>query len=293
MGCLGIHNSICPKDQLLPWSPPMTIIIGASCENGKNGIAIADRMLTAGDLSMAFEHDVPKINRLCTSCVALTAGSALSPADMLRDVRLGLVEKRSPVVSDVLKCVKEKFLQVRNQKLEEELFKPRGLTIEEFRRNQQTLDQTVVLRLDRALEEYELDLHIVLVGVDSYGAHIYYIFNPGSSETFSQIGFCSLGTGERHADTVFVTNKYTPTFSLRKALAIGYEAKKRAEMASGVGRETDIAIMNESGISMVTKDGMAALDKIYNRKIEGTASINKELEQEILSMKTEEMFERG
>jgi len=61
MDGLRAHSSIYRREGLLSRSPLMTIIIGVSCENGKKGIAIADRMLTAGDLSMAFEHDVPSV----------------------------------------------------------------------------------------------------------------------------------------------------------------------------------------------------------------------------------------
>lgn len=267
----------------------MTIIIGASCDGGKKGIALADRMLTSGDLTMAFEHDVPKITTLCENCVALTAGSALAPTDVFRPAIQRLADKRTPAISDILACVKEEFVKIRNGEAEELLFRPRGLTITQFYQIQASLDDNVVLRLDRGLEEYKLDLHVLLVGVDSVGAHIYYVFNPGTSQTFSALGFESLGTGERYAESTFVANRYNPMLPMNKALFIAYEAKKQAEGASGVGKTTDIAIVDEKGIHFVSPQGMEKLDNAYKMKMQLTSPTRKELDDAIEGLSLKEL----
>jgi 20S proteasome alpha/beta subunit len=262
---------------------PMTIIIGATCDGGKTGIAVADRMLTSSDLSMAFEHDVPKITRLCDNCVALTAGSALAPTDVFKPAIQRLADKRTPAIGEILECVKEEFVRIRNGEAEDLLFKPRGLTISQFYQVQSRLDENVILRLDRGLEEYSIDLHVLLVGVDSVGAHLFYVMNPGVSRTFSNIGFCNLGTGERYAESTFVANRYNPMLTLNRALFIAYEAKKQAEGASGVGKTTDITVVDREGIHTVSATGMRKLDETYNTKMQLTSPQKKELDEMIES----------
>jgi len=54
----------------------MTICIGSTCNSSKVAVVASDRMITTGDLTVAFEHDVPKITKLTDNCLALTAGAA-------------------------------------------------------------------------------------------------------------------------------------------------------------------------------------------------------------------------
>jgi hypothetical protein len=53
---------------------------------------------------------------------------------------------------------------------------------------------------------------------------------------------------------------------LKDALYIAFEAKKRAELAGGVGQMTDIMIIDEGGIHRVAEGAIRILDEIYNDK---------------------------
>lgn len=56
----------------------MTICIGVVCQNRKRAIFASDRMLTSPGLSVEFEHNEPKFEKLSLTCVGLSAGEANS-----------------------------------------------------------------------------------------------------------------------------------------------------------------------------------------------------------------------
>lgn len=49
----------------------MTICIGSLCDGGKSVVFAADRMVTAGYLSLEFEHPERKIEKIKDFCVVI------------------------------------------------------------------------------------------------------------------------------------------------------------------------------------------------------------------------------
>ena len=259
----------------------MTICIGAICDRASKIVAVADRMLTAGDLTVAFEHEERKMTKLSPNCIALTAGSALAPTDLFRGVIAEIPQGATPPVVQVAEAVKNKYAAVRRKRIEDSHFHIRGFNMEWFYQNQGRLSEAVVLRLERAIEQYKLDIHTLVVGVDTSGGHIYQVYPPGVVECFDAVGYAAIGTGERHADSVFIAYRHTPQRPLREVLYYSYEAKKKAEIAVGVGQSTDIAIIGDSGVSFLPQETVRALDKIYKKKMEIQTERNEEVRRMI------------
>jgi len=225
-------------------------------------------MITTGDLTVAFEHDVPKITQLTGNSLALTAGPALIHTDLFREVKKTIHAGATPPINEIVDKIKKEYLAIRNRQVEERFFKVRGFNIEWFMQNQRALVPEIALRLDQQLERYSFDLSILIAGVDGSGAHLYLVYPPCCSECFEALGYCSIGTGERHADSTFITYRYTPSISVKEALYITYEAKRKAEIAVGVGRSTDMAIISERGIQFLRSEILEMLKHIYEVKIE-------------------------
>ena len=242
----------------------MTICIGVICEERKKAIVALDRMLTSRALSVQFEHDETKFDQLSDTSLALTAGEALTPTKLFRDVRSKV--KPTSSLSDICDIVKEVFLEYKLQRVEEKYFKPRKLSISKFYAIQKQLNPDVVRRLEMLLEREVFNVEILLVGVDRSGAHIYQISDPGTSECFDSLSFHAIGSGLPHAMSTLISYNYTPCIELKKASYIIYEAKKNAERAPGVGKTTDMAIINEKEIKFLSDDEIGELDKIYKEK---------------------------
>jgi hypothetical protein len=59
---------------------------------------------------------------------------------------------------------------------------------------------------------------------------------------------------------------YTSKISLNKAIWLSYEAKRRAESAPGVGKGTDMCVIDNCGINRVSEEVLKTLDKMYEEK---------------------------
>lgn len=264
----------------------MTICIVGICDsvNGtaKTAIAIADRMVTAGDTE--FEQAAfSKIIKLAANCVVLSAGSALVPTELFNATRTKFSGIPTPPIFDVVQEIKRNYVRLRTIRAEERYFRPLGLSVKDFVENQRSLDSTLVIRLSKYLEEARLGgragLQILVAGIDTTGSHIHCVVDPGTSECFDSIGYCSIGSGERHADSALIVNDYHVAMPVKRALYLIYEAKKRAEVAPGVGRMyTDVAIVNDSGIMNLTVNQIQELQKIFDKHNEIEIKCRDEME---------------
>ena len=247
----------------------MTICIGTLCEKRKVAIFASDRMLTNPTLSVEFEHDEPKYQLLSKNSVLLTAGEALPPTEMCREITSEVEKKASPRINDIVNIVCEKFRECKMNRIEEKYFKPRGFSMEEYLQLQKHLNENVILRLEQAIESAEMNMALIVAGVDNLGAHIFDIRDPGHAECYDRIGFHAIGSGLPHAIATFISFNYTPNIDLKKAMYITYEAKKHAERAPGVGKTaTDIGIISDKGIKVIKSEETKKLEEIFLEKMD-------------------------
>lgn len=164
-----------------------------------------------------------------------------------------------------METLKGVFQEIREKHIVDEILRPRtGLaSLASWRREQRTLNDVIVMDLNERISHYRLGLSLLLAGVDTEG-HIITIGSPGTYRSFDNLSFCCMGMGDRHADNVFAWYRYSQAFSLNDALYIPFEAKKRAEMAGGVGQSTDILVIDRKGIKKVEMPTTGALEEIYN-----------------------------
>lgn len=240
----------------------MTQLIGAICENGKKVIALSDRMVSTGDMTLAFEQPLIKAVAISQRSVVMTAGTVHEP-DLLRQAKERAKGKdRIIEIADVLKEVYQEF---REEHVVDEVLRPlAGIkSFEEWHGKQRSLHDGLVMDLNQGIANCRLGLSLLLAGVDKIG-HLIRIDDPGIYRSFDNLSYCCIGMGDRHADNVFAWYKYSSTFPLNEALYIGFEAKKRAEMTGGVGRSTDILIIDEYGIKEICPESVNLLEEIYH-----------------------------
>jgi hypothetical protein len=255
----------------------MTICIGLVCQNREQAIFVSDRMLTSPGLSVEFEHNEPKFEKLSSTCIGLSAGEAMPVTELFDEVRQRVASKASPTIKEIADSVAESLRKCKMKLVEEKYFLPRGLTIETYLQAQRHLNENVVLRLERAIEVERFGMISLVVGFDNAGAHIYEVSDPGHSECYQRLGFHAIGSGLPHAISTFISHDFTPNMDLNKALYVSYEAKKNAENAPGVGDATDMGIISEDGIRILSEDELNTLAKIFDEKkrvfSESTSSI--------------------
>ncbi|MBX9777079.1 MAG: hypothetical protein K2Y71_22090 [Xanthobacteraceae bacterium] len=90
-------------------------------------------------------------------------------------------------------------------------------------------------------------LSVIIVGIDPNGPHINVVETSeyGQIDTgcYDSIGFAAIGAGGRHARAEFLAAGHTYRTPLPEALWNVYLAKKRSEVAPGVGSATDMYMM--------------------------------------------------
>lgn len=242
----------------------MTQLVAAicHCENNSAVIGVTDRMLSSSDMTLTFERDEPKLETITNKIAVLTAGTIDEP-DLIRDVRAKARGKE--YVREVAELFKEAYQDLRIKHIEDEILNPlAGLkSFKEYQEKQKILHDALVLDLNERIRKYDVGLTLLLIGLDDQGGHIIHVANPGIWRSYDNLGFLCLGMGDRHADNVFAWYKYTPSIPLGDAVYIAFEAKKKAETAGGVGRATDMIIIDKTGIKMVEQQTTTELEEVY------------------------------
>lgn len=255
------------ENDRIPKGAIMTQLVGAICEDGQKVITVSDRMVSTGDMTLAFEHPRTKAIRISDRAVVLTAGTIHEP-DLIRQAREEA--KGKDEIIGIAHVLADVYQQIREKYLVDRILRPQtGLTsFAEWNAEQKKLHDHVVVGLMDQIAKFGLDLILLLAGVDDAG-HLIVIANPGTHSSYDNLSFCCVGMGDRHADNVFAWYKYSQMLPLNDALYIAFEAKKRAEMAGGAGPSTDIAIIDKEGIQRVKSETIATLEKIYHAKESG------------------------
>ena len=88
------------------------------------------------------------------------------------------------------------------------------------------------------------NMSIIVAGIDPTGPHIFIVDtnqnNNVDTGRYDFIGYATIGGGARHANAHFLTAGHAWYTPLPEALWNTYLAKKRAEVAPGVGETTDL-----------------------------------------------------
>jgi len=263
---------------------PVTICIGAICEAGKDPkvIVASDRMITAGHLAIQFEHDVPKLETIHPTCVALTAGSIVHTG-IFDEAKKKIQELKEPTISQIAEIVKNQYIREKKKRAEDSLLGHRGMKIADVYSGKIPIE--LLVRLDSEIDAIRIELEALVCGVDKEGGHIYHIrdvptgMRMGLLDCYDLLGYMAIGSGAPHAATTFITFKYVPTMPSNKAIHIVYEAKKASEVAPGVGKEVDIAVIDKKGIHKLSQNTMDQLKNIYNKRRELLAIPQEEIEK--------------
>ncbi len=239
----------------------MTQLVAAICDDGQKVITVSDRMVSSGDMTLTFEHSDRKAQAITSHSAILIAGTMHEP-DLIRDLRLKA--KGKDRIRDIADTCVGLYQELRVNHIQDEILRRNGLSsFEEYQRKQKILHDSMILEINDAVKKYDLGLTLMLVGVDNE-AHILHIGNPGAWRSFDNLGYCTVGMGERHADNVFAWYRYSRNMPLRQALHIAFEAKKKAEVAGGVGQASDIMIIAKQGLRIVKEGTVKQLEDIYN-----------------------------
>jgi hypothetical protein len=200
-------------------------------------------MLTAGDIE--FEPNVKKIRYFTSSCAAMIAGDANLQSEIVQAVHLALKERIEAAkewipISDIARTYKREVDNAVRRIVEDRILAPFALTMEDFVKNQKDFSADFVRDVQTEVLNFEAPaVEAIIAGIDATGAHIY-TASTNSIQCHDAVGFAAIGGGYWHANSQMMAFNYTPENSLPDALMMVMFAKKRAEIAPGVGDATDM-----------------------------------------------------
>jgi 20S proteasome alpha/beta subunit len=217
----------------------LTVGIAAICRMGADPFIVgaADRMLTAGDIE--FEHPEPKVMPLASRIVALFAGDVTAHLSIYTAARAEIGRSSVLDVATAAEIVGAAYREYRGRVAERRILTPLGLTMDTFFARQRDLTTEVATQVTRALAAQSADVETIVAGVDDRGGHVFLIADPGQVTCYDGIGFAAIGNGSRHAASHLLQLGYTPRVPFPRAAVLVHVAKKRAEVAPGVGPTTD------------------------------------------------------
>lgn len=248
----------------------MTICIAANCAKGEAVVVASDRMLSAPFLTLEFDHPDAKIDLISQTCVALTAGDALTAHDVLA-AGPGLAgQLQNPLIQHFADHVRQKFVESRRRLANEQILEPRGLSFESFYRHGgiSQLPPDLAMLLDNHIQQMRLEVSIIVAGIDQGGAHIYDIEDPGTSYCYDRVGYHAIGSGHRHALLTLVAHSQHVNTGLNQTIFNVYCAKRASEIAPGVGLATEMRVITRTGgVKSLSSEELSGLAPLYDKRM--------------------------
>lgn len=190
-------------------------------------------------------------------------------------------------VSNIIKSV------IRKQK-EEIVAKYTFKTLDKFIADSNGNAGTIPLELKEGvyaeLTKFEFNCQALVIGfnVNSEGS-IYSIDENGTLSKISDEFCSSIGTGEPFSQIYFDQHDYDVQCSLSQGLFFAYSAKKSAEFHTGVGKKTDIIVLQAGEpVKEITSESneMSILEECYKTEQEEI----KKVQDQIANKITQEVF---
>ena len=254
---------------------PVTICIAAICQfpgdhlGGPYAvIAACDRMMTTEDIQ--FEPPQSKVFEFASNVVALVAGETDAQIEVCNHTFRELTESLPQSVEAIVDVYCRQLAAYNQRQAERTILAPFGLTFKSFLDHQQPIDPEISDHLFRKIDREGAKVATLIIGTDAYGPHIFKIYEDGRASCYDSIGFAAIGDGEWHADSQFMIAGHTANVPIGRALLLTYVAKKRAEVAPGVGKiDTDLIYILPGGPWRNFSDAIKDKLKTTYKKMEG------------------------
>jgi hypothetical protein len=244
-------------------------------------------MLTSGDIQ--FEPTAgPKVLLLSTSIAVMQSGDQAFNSEILRDLVRIVTERinQNPtdwwLIEDIVKLYVKCRNDAKRLRAEAAILAPLNLTIDNYLSEIHKLDSRNAETLLRDLITFEVPhTSVIVTGIDPYGAHIY-VVDDGDVSCNDIVGFAAIGSGFRHAVSQLMLARHSWNSPFVDTALLAYIAKKRSEVAPGVGEATDMFSAGPAlgTLRSLSEEAMARFERIYKELREKEDRCRDEARQE-------------
>jgi hypothetical protein len=103
----------------------------------------------------------------------------------------------------------------------------------------------------------------IIAAADDVVTHLYLVDSESKVTCQDDVGFVAIGIGAWHAKSLLMQARYFSGSNFATALSLAHSAKKRAEIAPGVGKTTDMFIVNRTGWAPIAPELLSLVDQSY------------------------------
>jgi hypothetical protein len=229
-------------------------------EHGHAIIAASDRMLTRGETE--YEPSQQKVGTLSRRIIVLVAGNMSIHSEAIQKTRRALTAAPTERVEEVAAIYGAAIKDYRVREAAQIYLSPLGLTPESLARGEAG---PLAADLAAQMQGHHLEVEAIVAGHDEAGAHIYHVAHNGFTTCHDDIGFLSIGIGASHADSWIMSWGFANWWLYHDTVLLLYAAKKRAEVAPGVGVFTDMHFVSRDGIAPVTPQVVTKVSELYDK----------------------------
>ncbi len=229
---------------------------------GVAAITASDRKITAGDVE--YEPQQLKIAFITPRAIVLIAGDYSLHSEAILETRKQIRDDFSVPPQNIALIYGRSIQAIKRRQAEDLYLAPLGMNTDTFIAQQRELSESFVDRVTRQIQNYKgEDVEALIVGSDGENAHIYAVDTRGMISCLNDVGFAAIGIGAWHAKSRLMQAGYVNTVTFAPALSAVLAAKKAAEVAPGVGTDTDIHIIFKSNVETLRRDIAIKLLELY------------------------------
>lgn len=249
----------------------MTVCIGAICEGGKSAVAVADKMVTFGP-PMSLQMEPSALKKIAQvndqSVVILFSGSVPDGEELLSLMKNACKPFGKMSIANIAEAAKSSYIALKGKRVEETLLRP--LLGADYQKFQSLVAQApssqILQQILGMIMQHNLMLEVLVVGMDDSGSHLSIVVHPGVLLPMETTGYAAVGTGAVHAMVRLSLGQHNKVASLVDTVYNVYEAKKAAEVAPGVGKLTDMAIIKDGRVCFMKPEMFKALEEAHKEK---------------------------
>jgi hypothetical protein len=241
----------------------MTICIAAIGQHVNKEVVVfaTDHMVTIGELGQ-FEHSILKWREIVPKTIAMLAGNPIFFDD------LTYLSDNSLTFDKITHEIHENFKKKRKDIIKSEIYEIYGVD-EEFIRtvlSEEIKNQHIAKMLDQ-ISQYNLQTQILLVGFENQEAQIA-VVDESNIANYRVINFNAIGSGMIQAVNTMMFQKHGKDDDVLTTVYDVYKAKRNAEVAQGVGKETELLVLSlNNGCSRINKEQLEILAQIYDQEL--------------------------
>lgn len=235
-------------------------------------VAFSDRMLTDEALGIEYQGGKWKA-AIFHKHMILVSGPFVVHSECLLRLDKKLKERESagdpaPTTVELANLYARTLRDYKREQASQLYLEPLTLDKDDrFISQQKLMDSALVADVARQLQDHEIagNPEALVIGCDGKtAAHLYRIGKEGLVTCHDDIGFVSIGTGGIHATAHFMLEGQHLNDRFYKTLFTAFSAKKKAEVAPGVGDDhTDMFVVTRDGVVKQHDDLVNEMKRVY------------------------------